>query len=329
MQSKSFKVLVLDALLAGCSIAGTAQTIKTQIDFPNATLGITANPVTNKVYVVAPTLDGISDNLAVIDGSQDVLLQNISVPFGAAFTTVNYLTNQVYVAGCNYLQNPSPCTVTVINGKTNTVTATIAVTSDPGLGLTGITVNPIDGRVYVANGNDNVIDVINGKTNKLISAIDLQGNSPAAVAINPILDRLYVPLGSNLTTVVNLSKGKIISTTTYGNTTVGAAVNIVTGKVYVTDDEVGPSMTGVLNFNGAVAASVAVGDSPLGVDVDPISNLVFVASTAVDEVSVIDGKTNTIKSVVNSVPASYLAVNSFTQKLYVSGRIGVIVVTEK
>jgi YVTN family beta-propeller protein len=329
MHSKSLKVLAFAAVLAGCSTVGIAQTVKTQIDFPNATLGITANPVTNRVYVVAPTLNGIADNLAVIDGNQDVLLLNVSVPFGAAFTTVNYLTNQVYVAGCNYLQNPSPCTVTVIDGKTNTVTATIAVTSDPGLGLTGITVNPIDGRVYVANGNDNVIDVINGKTNKLISSIDLQGNSPASIAINPILDRLYVPYGSNLTAVVNLLQGKVVSTTTYGSTTVGAAVNIVTGKVYVTDDEVGPSMTGVLNFNGAVAASVAVGDSPLGVDVDPITNLAFVASSAVDEVSVIDGKTNTIKSVVTSVPASYLAVNYLTQKLYVSGRVGVIVVTEK
>ena len=329
MQNKSLKVLVLAALCAGCSIAGTAQTIKTLINFPNATLGIAANPVTNRIYVVAPTLDGVSDNLGVIDGNSDVLLQNISVPFGANATAVNYVTNQIYVAGCNYFENPSPCTVTVINGKTNKVINTIAITSNPGLGLTGITVDEIDGRIFVANANDNVINVINGKTNKVTSSIDLKGNSPSAIAINPLLNLLYVPLGSNLTAIVNPSLGKILTMANFGSATVGAAVNFVTGNVYVTDAETGPSMTGVLNAVGQKVASVEVGDAPLGVDVDPISNLVFVASSAVDSVNVIDGKTNTVKSVVTSVPASYIAVNYLTQKLYVSGRIGVSVVTEK
>ena len=329
MENKSLKVLLLAAIWAGCSIAGTAQTVKTLINFPNATLGIAANPVTNRVYVIAPTLFEATDNLGVIDGSQDVLLQNIPVPFGAAAAAVNYLTNRVYVAGCNYLQDPSPCTVTVIDGKTNTVIKTIAITSNPGLGLTGIAVNEIDGSIYVANANDNVINVINGCTNKIVSSIDLKGNSPSAVAINPILNRLYVPLGNELTTIVNPSLRKVVSTTTFGTTTVGAAVNLLTGKVYVTDAEAGPSLTGVLDASGKKIASIGVGDDPLGVDVDPVTNLVFVASTAIDSVNVIDGKTNTIKSVVTAVPASYLAVNFATQKLYVSGRLGVFVVTEK
>jgi DNA-binding beta-propeller fold protein YncE len=330
IQNQLRRFLPMALLTAGLSMTAGAQTIQTVINFPNSTLGITANPVTNKIYVVVPTIGGgTSDSLAVIDGSQDVVLQNIDVSAGASFTTVDYLVNRIYVAGCDFNQIPSPCTVTVIDGKTNAVVSTISVTTTPGFGLTGIVANPLNGFVYVANGSDNVVDIINGRQGKLVGTIDMKGNTPSAIAINPILGRLYVPFGSNLTAVVDAYRKQILSTTNFGSATVGAAVNIATGHVFVTDDELGPSMTGVLDRKGAVLASVTVDDSPLGVDVDPFTNLAFVASTAVDSVTVIDGSTNTVKSVVNNAPADYVAVNIATQKVYVSGRAGVVVLTEK
>ncbi len=66
-----------------------------------------------------------------------------------------------------------------------------------------------------------------------------------------------------------------------------------------------------------------------GVDVDPFTNLAFVASTALDDITVIDGATNKVKAVVSGVPASYVAVNYVSRKVYVSGRVGVTVLTEK
>jgi DNA-binding beta-propeller fold protein YncE len=98
--------------------------------------------------------------------------------------------------------------------------------------------------------------------------------------------------------------------------------------VYVTDQETGPSQTGVFEAFGNVLTSIPVGDEPLGVDVDPFTNLVFVVSTLQDNVEVIDGATNTITATVPGIHGLYVAVNVGTQTVYVSGSKGVTVITE-
>jgi YVTN family beta-propeller protein len=54
-------------------------------------------------------------------------------------------------------------TVSVIDGKTNTVTATIPVGQYP----SAVSVNPSTNIIYVANHGDNTVSVIDGKTNTL------------------------------------------------------------------------------------------------------------------------------------------------------------------
>lgn len=330
MQNQLCKVLAMAALSTGLSVIAGAQTIKTTIPFTFATTGVAVNPVTNKVYVVAPNRrTQPTDSLGVIDGSSDTLATTLSVPQGSRSVTVDYITNRVYVGGCDNTQLPVPCTVTVIDGKTNATLNTILVTTTPGFGIKGIVANPLNGLVYVANGSDNVVNIIDGCKAKLIGSIDMQGNSPAAIAINPILNRLYVP-GSDVVVTVNAGTKKIIASTVFGESTVGAAANFLTGNVFVTDQESsGPSTVGVLNAKGSLQSDPTVDDAPLGVDVDPITNLAFVASTAQDDVAVIDGSNNTVTTTVLNVPASFVAVNFVTEKVYVSGRTGVTVLTEK
>jgi len=293
-----------------------------------STSGISVDPVRNKIYVVAPDRIDQTASLGVIDGSTDTLLSSIPLTNGSLYAAVDFLANRIYVAGCNNLVQPTACTVTVIDGCTDTVVATIPVTTTPGGGLTGITVNPLNGLVYVANADDNVINIINGRKAKPEGSISLNGNSPSAIALNPILNLLYVPYGTNQTAVVNAWTKKILTTTTFGSSTVGAAVDVFTGHVFVTDQEVGPSLTGVLQANGTVVTSVTVGDNPLGVDVDPFTSLAFVAASGIDQIDVIDTSTNTLQTTVTGVPARYVAVNPATKKVYVSGRIGVTVLTE-
>ena len=63
----------------------------------------------------------------------------------------NPTTSTVYVAN-----SVVPGTVSVINGQTNTVTATISVGAAP----FGIAVNPKTGTVYVTNSGDGTVSVI-------------------------------------------------------------------------------------------------------------------------------------------------------------------------
>jgi DNA-binding beta-propeller fold protein YncE len=331
MKIQLCKMLTMAALSASVSLVAGAQTIKTSITFTFPTQGIAADPTRNLIYVVAPTNgNAATDNLAIINGNTDVLLGNVAVPTGALFVAVNELTNRIFVAGCNTTVSPSPCTVTVVDGYTDQVIRSIPVTTTPGLGLTGIVANPFYGLVYVANASDNVINVIDGQRLVKQGTIELNGNSPSAIAINPFLNRLYGPFGDDQTAVVDEFTKQILRTTTFGQATAGAAVNVLTGNVFVTDNGSIPGEVGVLDLNGAERASVAVSISPLGVDVDPITNLAFVADNGFNSVSVIKGSTNTVTATVPGVAgASYVAVNFLSQKVYVSGTRGVTVLTEK
>jgi DNA-binding beta-propeller fold protein YncE len=328
MRNPWYKVLGLTVLATVVTAAAAAQSIVTTISFPYSTLGIVANFVTNKAYVVSPTFDGVADGLGVIDGKTNTLQQTISIPSGSSSVALDELTNRIFVAGCNQNVTPVSCTVTVINGRNNSVIATLPITSTAGFGLTGIAVNDLDGRVYVANGSDNVVNIIDGYRLRSIGTIDLHGNSPAAIAINPILNRLYVPYGASEIAIVDGRSRRIVNTVTFGATPAGAAVNVFTGDVFVSDST-RPSSVGVFGANGVQKATVPVAPSPLGLAVDLVTNKVFVSSTGRDTVSVIDGSTDTVLSKLGGVPSSYLAVNPVTGKVYVSGRTGVTVLNEQ
>src|SRR5215831_2434258 len=89
------------------------------------------------------------------------------------------------------MANHDDNTVSVINGKTNTVTDTISLsTNSVGYGASSIDVNPSTNVVYVVNGNHKV-SVINGKTNTVTDTISLV-NGAYMLAVNPSTNVVYV-----------------------------------------------------------------------------------------------------------------------------------------
>ena len=80
--------------------------------------------------------------------------QKPTIPVGGLpiSVTVNPPTGDVYVTNFN------DGTVSVISGRTNTVTTTIPV----GNGPVGVAVNPPTGAVYVTNIGDDTVSVISG-----------------------------------------------------------------------------------------------------------------------------------------------------------------------
>ena len=75
----------------------------------------------------------------------------------------------------NYFSN----SVSVIDGASNTVVATVAVGNNPG----GVAVNPNTNRIYVANSGSGNVSVIDGASNTVIATV--AGMSyPEGVAVN-------------------------------------------------------------------------------------------------------------------------------------------------
>jgi YVTN family beta-propeller protein len=72
----------------------------------------------------------------------------------------------------------------------------------------------------------------------------------------------------------------------------------------------------------SITATVTAGTSPSAVAVNPVSNRIYVANTASNTVTVIDGATNTTATVAVGSGPSALAVNPVTNKIYVANSLG-------
>lgn len=321
--------LIAVAALAVATVAG-AQTVKSTIALSGFPEGIAVNYGTNRIYVALPSFGDPSDSVAVIDGKSDSVIGTISIPPIGYVATADPLRDLIYIGGCYQDENGNNfCKVAVIDGRTNKVTQVIPVTTTEGNGIQGITVDPLTGTVYVSNASDNVINVIQclGKTQ--VSSISLGGESPVGVTVNSFNNRLYVALASSLVDIVDLRQKKVVSSVTVGESNGNAAVDLVTGNVVVTNTVVGPSTLGVLNANGTVLANATVGNTPFGVDVDPLTHLAFVTNTLDGTVSVVNDKTY---AVVGTLPVTgyFVGVNPITSKVYVGGQSNLItVISEK
>jgi YVTN family beta-propeller protein len=86
-----------------------------------------------------------------------------------------------------YITNNDDTTVSVINVATNTVTAKIKVSVEPG----AVSVSPDGSKVYIANFGDYSVSVINSATNKVTNIINV-GTQPSGIAVSPNGSRVYV-----------------------------------------------------------------------------------------------------------------------------------------
>lgn len=122
---------------------------------------------------------------------------------GVAFPTS---VNLIYVA--NNLDD----NVSVIDGNTNTVIATVTV----GDGPVAASVNPITNQIYVTNQFSNNVSVVDGLSNTVIAAISV-GAFPTAVGVNLLTNRIYVAnFGDDTVSVIDGNSNIVIATVTVG-----------------------------------------------------------------------------------------------------------------
>ena len=323
---KSHVIAVL--AVSACAVA-YAQSIKTTISLPSLPEGVAVNYATNRIYVALPSFGGPTDSLAIIDGHTDKLIKTIDIPPVGYAVAVDFLRDKIYVGGCYQDSDGNThCDVAVVEGERCDRIKTIPITTTEGNGIQGLAVDPLTGAVYVSNASDNVINVLtnDGKVDKQIS---LGGESPVGLAVDPFTHRLYVALATNQVDIINTRTKEVTTSVTIGESNGNAAVNWVTGDVFVTNTVVGPSTLGVLSGKGTVLANVNVGNTPFGVDVDPFRNLSFVTNTLDQTVSVVDGKTNTVTETL-PISGLFVAANPYTSKVYVGGQANSItVINEK
>jgi YVTN family beta-propeller protein len=344
-----------------CSDTGTVTVID---GATNNTLSVSAgfypslavvNSATNRIYVTNSC--GNDPNCAsdgtvtVIDGASNTVIATVVVggdPAGIA--AVNSVTNKIYVV--NVCGNDPSChpysgTVSVIDGVSNTVVATVPVGSAP----LAVAVNPVTDKIYVVNycGNGpncafpyapGTVTVIDGVTNNALSVN--VGFGPGAVAVNSVTNKIYVANGCgddpncNSTATMTVIDGQTLGTTDVsigGYSPFAIAVNSSTNKIYVPSNCNGdPSCQSEPNGTVSVidGATLTYTSVPAGLNayppmaVDSVTNKIYVAECGTDPscqsngtVTVIDGATLAFTNVgVGDYPYG-LAANSVTNRIYV------------
>ena len=167
-------------------IDGAKLKIEDTITTGGVAWGIAVNPDTNIIYVTNRDWNHLSSNInyiSVIDGANDQILDTITVGDDPWSVAVDDKTNTIYVT------NVGSGTVSVIDGKTNTVTHTIAVG-----GSGGITVDDLHNVIYGAGY------AINGTTKSVIANITTQ-NCPCYVGVDQRTNTLYTTEWSSTSTI--------------------------------------------------------------------------------------------------------------------------------
>lgn len=153
-------------------VNGATNTVTTTITVPQA-LQMTVNPATNRLYIADS--NPIFGEVTVVDGKTNQVITNITIPGSTftVFTAVDPVRNVIYASDSNSTGSASGV-VAVINGATNTVTTTITVPGEP----TGLALDPVARRVYVANFALDEVQIINEATNQLTATTIPVGSEP-------------------------------------------------------------------------------------------------------------------------------------------------------
>jgi len=306
-----------------------AQTVQTTLNYPIGVNGVAVDFGANRAYVLLPNYFANGTNgVQVLDGSNNTVITTFGAPVANAIA-VNVATGTVYVGGSiPSSTNPSgiESVVSALNPKTGAVTATIPITANNGSGIVALAVDPVTNRVFVSNASDNTIAVINGKTNVVTASLSLNGQTPAGLGVNFLTGKVYAALNDNQVAILT-EKTNALTYATYGSQTSGIAVDPFKNQEYVTDGVFDVPTVGVLSSTGATVASIPVGLFPQGIDVDFVTEYVFVANEADGTLSKIDADSNTVVSTV-SVAANSVAVNPREATVYAVGSTSVTVLTE-
>lgn len=268
--------------------------------------GAVFNPATGKSYVV----DSDGSGIEVINDRAGATrsVNTGSHPVSIAIDSQN---DRAYVV------NAGDGTVSVLDGKTDEVVATVRVGDHP----YSIASDSAAGRIYVTRTYSNQLMVIDAATNDVSS---IGAGSPDQLVINQKAHIIYLlsyEMGD--LAILNGVTGAI-SRTSVGMHAWGMAINPETGTVFI--GKPGDGQIAVIEPGSTRPAYIETGGLPCAVAVNERSNTIYVADYSRNSVQVIKGDR---KQVVATIPVGIrpeaLAVDTNHHRIYVANTGGLSV----
>jgi YVTN family beta-propeller protein len=297
-------------------IDGTTDRLVKTINLTFSPTAIDVNPNTDKMYLVDN-----SNTTYVIDGSKDKVVGNITAGTLISSISADPTNNKAYAF--DSVNNH----ILIIDGSKDKVVGNITVGHDLSASSL-INSDPNTGFIYVGDTDSGHIYVIDIKTDKVLPGyIKLRGHGISTIAVNPNTNKVYVAnSASDTVSVIDGSKDKVIRdyiSTVYSKvnstSTKRFAGNPIspTSKGFKTNEQI--SQIGLL---GVPQISLPIGSfEPSAIAVNPNTNKVYVANSASDTVSVIDGSKDKVVGNITTGDVSIhssLAVIPKTNKVYIA-----------
>lgn len=220
-----------------------------------------------------------------------------------------------------YVPNVLADTVSVVDGTSDTIVATIPVGHFPYTAL----VTRDGSQVFVADSSSDEVSIISTATNKVTHTVPTDGG-PFQLATDPRGAFVYVANSAGTVSVISTATDKVVHTIPIGGLPVTLAVNHADTKLYVTEME--DDMTVVNLPSDTVDTVIHMGSAwNYGLAISPDDTKVYVASHfspnqvgAMAGVEVIDARSDTVTGQVHLG----LYLNPFDMALSPDGRTAYI-----
>ncbi|HTT14161.1 MAG TPA: YncE family protein [Thermoplasmata archaeon] len=263
-----------------------------------------------------PPAPGVGIVRQTLDLSNGTLLPGNFQP-----TSCSYLQDDIAVAALDavFASCGSSNSLVEFNASTGAVVGTVNVGDDP----VGLTFDPVNQEVYVANLDAGGVSVVAATNLSLVGAVDV-GGSPINVAYDNATDRLYVSnsVDGNVT-VINATDNSILTQVSLGPGAQpdGIAYDAYDREVYVADSEHNRVYV-ISGDTNQVAGFVNV--TPDGhffgginaLECDPATGAIYVSFVLYSNLFEINASTETVVNVSTPSPPSALAVDSANGRVY-------------
>lgn len=311
--------------------------------------GLAITPDNNFAYVANNNNYSIpnGDTVSVLNLKTNTLEKTISnVAFNEPYTiTINAAGTKAYVT------NSNSTTISIIDIATNIVVGTIRGFDGP----SGMVITPAQDRAYVNNyggpegvqsGNGKTVRVVDLNTNTIIGAPIVVGQAPAALAITPNGEFVYVinyvdgNRGTGTISVIRTSDNTVVKTIPGFSGPFGIAITPDGRYAYVTNfgsnnfAPIGTTVSVVDLRTNKVVKTINLALQPSGIAITPNNHFAYVSNyntlyagpeftdltAGQGTINIIDIGTNTVISPIIAVgqSPSAIAISSNGKYAYVS-----------
>ncbi len=236
-------------------------------------------------------------------------------PFGGLACATSPSAEKPAAPARIYVSNQLDNTVTVIDGATHKIVATVRV----GVSPAQMAVSPDRRSVYIANTGSNTVSVLNTDDNTVAKTIALPRRSrPIGVALSPSGRYLYTADGgANRVSVLDTRAGRVVTSVRVGTQPLGVAVAPDGKTVYSANSGSGDVSVIDARTNRVVRA-IPTGRFPSGVAVTRDGASVYVTNE-LSGVTVINARNGTVQARLRSPSPFSVTMSPKGDRAYVTG----------